>query len=460
MKIEKLFERYQSIISDYQVFVDYLKRPLRRSFRVNTLKANREDILRLLADLNPQKLPFYDDGYTTAERAPLGNHIAHNLGLIYVQEIASMVPVRVLDPKTDEYALDLCASPGSKATQIGQAMRNSGLIVINEMSRSRIAGLAHNIKRCGLINEVLVNVPGQRIGRILPDYFDRILIDAPCSAEGTIRRSRAVLNHWGEKNIERMSKIQKGLIVSGFQALRGGGSMVYSTCTIAPEENEAVVSYLLERFPAADILPVNLPNFKFRSGIIKWRGASYDKRVANCIRILPQDNDCAPFFIGLITKIGFKKPRVEYMGKIEFHGKAVRLLADRFGITPTTTADYALFRDKENILISTSPAYLFRELRPLRRGIELGRIYESEIKPDNDAIQLIGRNASINVYNIKDHELRPFLQGGTIKPDRPSGIDPGFVIVKYRGLPIGIGRYNGQEFKSSIKRARRIPGGY
>src|SRR4030043_15212 len=161
MKIEKLFERYRNIVDDYDSFIDYLNRPLKRSFRLNSLKAKNDDILRLLIDLKAQPLSFYNDGYVTSQRIPLGNHIAHNLGLIYVQEIASMIPVCILDPKSDEYVLDLCASPGSKSTQIAQAMKNSGLLMINEISRSRIAGLVHNVKRCGLLNEVIVNLPGQ-----------------------------------------------------------------------------------------------------------------------------------------------------------------------------------------------------------------------------------------------------------------------------------------------------------
>ncbi len=457
MRIEKLYSRYQKIIDDYDDFIDYLKKPLKKSFRLNTLKAKKNDILRMVIDLKAQPLSFYNDGYTTDQRISLGNHIAHNLGLIYAQEVASMLPVVLLDPKPDEYVLDVCASPGSKSTQIAQAMKNSGFLLINEISRNRIAGLVHNVKRCGLLNEVIINIPGQRLGRVLPDYFDRVLIDAPCSAEGTIRRSKAVLFHWGLKNIKRMSKIQKGLIVSGFNTLRSGGLMVYSTCTIAPEENEVVVNYLLEKHAQADLLPVEFPGFKSRPGISNWEGEHFDKRIKNCVRILPQDNDTAPFFVALISKRGFRRPRTEFLGRVEFYENIPKLLFHRFGIKQDSLRNYALFRDKDMYFLATNQSYLFRELKPIRKGLELGKVYEQDLKPDNDFIQIFGNNASNNVYSIKDHELKGFLKGEIIKTGQHPGLNNGFIIINYKGLPIGIGRYNGRELKSSIKRERRIP---
>ncbi|UCD05635.1 MAG: RsmB/NOP family class I SAM-dependent RNA methyltransferase, partial [candidate division WOR-3 bacterium] len=274
MKMEKLYGRYESIIPDYQNFLQYLKRPLVQSLRVNTLKATHEQVTALLKDLKLRQVPFYKEAYSVLGKYPLGKHIVHNLGLIYVQEVASMIPVIVLDPQPDEFVLDMCAAPGSKTTQIAQMMANRGLLIANEISRKRIRGLIHNIKRCGLINEAVTILGGQKMYRVFDNYFDRILVDAPCSAEGTIRRSKAVLYHWGIKNIKRMSRIQIGLALSAFRALRPGGTMVYSTCTVAPEENEMVVSYLLEKFPEAEVMPVKLRDFKVRPGVTRWQGAT------------------------------------------------------------------------------------------------------------------------------------------------------------------------------------------
>ena len=457
MKIEKLYSRYKTIIPDFRDFMEFIKRPLLQSFRVNTLKAKRDEILLLLKDLKIKSLPFYNNGFLLQEKTRFGNHITHNLGMIYIQEIASMIPVVVLDPKPDEVVLDLCAAPGSKTTQIAQSMGNSGLLVANEINRKRAQGLIHNIKRCGLLNEAVIILRGQRIDKILPDYFDRILIDAPCSAEGTIRKSKAVLYHWGLKNIQRMAKIQKGLIVSGFRALQPGGTMVYSTCTFAPEENEGVVAYLLDRFPEAEIMPITIPNFKIRPGITKWQGETFDKRLKSCARILPQDNDTAPFFIARIIKRGVFKRRIDYMGKIEFEGSAVEHFYRRFGVDPKRFKGYSIFQNKGMSFISTPQVYSFWEVKTIRKGLEFGKIYGQEIKPDNDLIQIFGKKANRNYYEIKEHQLNKFLKGETIRIDSRSGISNGFVIVTYKKMPIAIGKYNGKEIKSEVKRERRIP---
>ncbi len=457
MKIDKLFARYRSIIQDFSRFMGSIESPLVQSFRINTLKIKRDDSLSLLKDLKVRALPFYDDGFILCEKAKLGNHITHTLGLIYVQEVASMIPVIVLEPAPGEVVLDLCAAPGSKTTQIAQLMENTGLLVANEMSRKRIAGLIFNSKRCGLLNEAVISLRGQRIDKVFPEYFDRILIDAPCTAEGTIRRSKAVLYHWGLHNIRRMARIQKGLIVSGFRALRPGGTMVYSTCTIAPEENEAVVAYVLERFPEAELMPISIPHFKIRPGITKWNGESFGKRLESCARILPQDNDTAPFFIAKITKRGVQKQRVGYMGKIEFEGSAVELFDRRFGIEPKQFKGYSIFQSKGLSFISTPQVYSFWEVKAVRRGLEFGKIYGQDIKPDNDFVQIFGKKPLRNFCDIKQWQLKKFLKGETLKIQPQSGLSEGFIIVTYKKLPVAIGRYHGNEIKSAVRRERRIP---
>lgn len=453
--MEKLYARYESIIPDYQDFLEYLKRPLVQSLRVNTLKAKHEEVVVLLRDIKMRQLSFYREGYSVLGKYPLGKHITHNLGLIYGQEVASMIPAVILEPQPGEVILDMCAAPGSKTTQIAQMMDNRGMLVANEVSRKRIRGLIHNIKRCGLINEVVISKSGQKLHRIFDDYFDRILIDAPCSAEGTIRRSKAVLYHWGMKNIQRMSRIQIGLIMSGFRALRPGGTMVYSTCTIAPEENERVVSYLLEKFPEAEVLPVKLHDFKLRPGVTQWQGVSFDRRVERCVRVLPQDNDTAPFFIAKLTKRGVYKPRMEYLGRIETNNMLLDRYSKYFGIAVQKLKQYALFTYRDEDVISTPEVFSFREANAIRKGLEFGRIYGQDIKPDNDFVQLFGSDATKNVIDMKEWEVTRFLKGETLKVGEAVNTGKGFVIIRYHGLPIGVGKYNGSEIRSAIKRERR-----
>jgi NOL1/NOP2/sun family putative RNA methylase len=455
MKMEKLYARYESIIPDYQDFLQYIKRPLVQSLRVNTLKASHEEIVALLRDIKLHRLSFFGDGYSILGKYPLGKHIAHNLGLIYVQEVASMIPVVVLDPQPGEFVLDMCAAPGSKTTQIAQMMVNRGMLIANEISRKRIRGLIHNIKRCGLINEAVISMSGQKLHRIFDDYFDRILIDAPCSAEGTIRKSKAVLYHWGIKNIKRMSRVQIGLVMSGFRALRPGGTMVYSTCTIAPEENEMVVSYLLEKFPEAEILPVQLRDFKVRAGVTRWQGTTFDRRVELCARVLPQDNDTAPFFIARLTKRGVYRPRMEYLGKIETNNMLLNSFSEQFGIVGDRLKQHALFKHRNDDFISTREVFTFREAAAIRKGLEFGRIYGRDLKPDNDFVQLFGADAVRNVIDMKEWQVTRFLKGETVEVKDVPNTGKGFVIIRYNGLPVGVGKYNESEVRSAIKRERR-----
>ncbi|MEO0142741.1 MAG: RsmB/NOP family class I SAM-dependent RNA methyltransferase, partial [candidate division WOR-3 bacterium] len=382
----------------------------------------------------------------------IGNNFTHQLGLIYVQEVASMIPAVVLDPKPEDVVLDLCAAPGSKTTQIAQMMENKGLIVANEIDYKRLSSLIYNVKKCGLLNEVLISMPGEKIGEVLPNYFDKILLDAPCSAEGTIRRSKKVLYHWGTKNIQKMSHIQKGLIVSAFRSLKPGGVMVYSTCTIAPEENEGVIDYLLKKFPEAEILPINIPHFKFREGIDSWEKKHFDIRVKNCIRILPQDNDTAPFFIARITKRGVPKLRPGYHGKIEYQNKVIELFSRQYDIANSRFNGYAVFQRQDKYFISTPEAYAFIEISGIRKGLEIGRIYGTNLKPDNDFVQIFGLGAKKNVLEVKEWELKKILHGESIR--RQNGFDE-FVMITYKNLPMSVGHANKDEIKSTVKRSRR-----
>lgn len=452
MKIEQLFRRYASVIPDFQDFLASLQVPLKPSFRFNQLKAPAEETARLLQPIRIQPLPYYADGFTVLDPVALGNHFTHQLGLIYGQEASSMMPVLSLAPQPGEIALDLCAAPGSKTTQIAQLMENRGLLVANEVNARRRVSLLQNLKRCGVINAVVIGQRGERIGRYLPDYFDRVLIDAPCSAEGTIRKSRAVLHHWGLKNIERMAWIQKALLVSGFQALKPGGVLIYSTCTVAPEENEGVVDYLLKKQPAADLLDIELPGFRVRRGLRTWDGQIFDVRVEKCSRILPQDNDTAPFFFCRITKQGAAGSGPARPRRIEFNREALQMLNRQFGIAPADLEELAVFLEGEMINIATPEAFAFDQFKTLRRGMELGCVYAHEIKPDNDFVQIFGGRARRNVCPVTTDELHKYLRGERLHKKT----EPGFVIISYEGRPIGIGRANGREIKSAVQRQRRI----
>ncbi len=302
---EKFEEHYKKILGkEYEKFMEYSLSYIRKAIRVNTLKATVKDIKNRLKDrwiLTP--IPWCNEGfwieYKDGKRFDIGNLKEHMLGYIYIQEAASMIPPVVLDPKPNETVLDMCSAPGSKATQMSAMMQNKGILVSNDVSGDRIKALGINIQRGGCTNVVITKMHGESIQQ----EFDRILVDAPCSGVGTIRKSLKILKMWSFGLVEKMSRIQKILIQRAFTILKPGGVMVYSTCTLEPEENEGVVSFLLEKFPEAKLENIELP-IKRANPITELNGKKYHPDVSKCLRIHPYHNDTEGFFVARIRKSG------------------------------------------------------------------------------------------------------------------------------------------------------------
>jgi NOL1/NOP2/sun family putative RNA methylase len=247
-----------------------------------------------------------ENGLAALEPGELGRALEHLLGYYYIQELSSVLPLIAMGLKKDERFLDLCAAPGSKTTQAGALMKNSGFIIANESSMGRMRILASNLERCGVTNVFITRKDGRDLceGLRRKDFqFDKILVDAPCSGEGTLRSSPKTYVMWNIKSIKSLSKLQKKLFAKAFLCLKVGGEMVYSTCTHAPEENEAVVSAMLEEFKdKIEILDFDLP-IKTREGLVEWDGEKYDERVKLCKRVYPQDNNTEGFFISKFRRV-------------------------------------------------------------------------------------------------------------------------------------------------------------
>ena len=299
---DKFIERY-SQLTDWELFKKYSLAFLRRSIRVNTLKGNVAEVKKDIEakGWKLKQIPWCKEGFWIEhpDRRDVGNLLEHHLGKVYVQEAASMIPPLVLQPKPGDIILDMCAAPGSKTTQMGAMMKNEGLIVANDYKGQRLQSLGINLQRSGLTNVVVSLMHGKRFHGF---EFDKILVDAPCSGTGTIRKSLKTISIWNPNMITKMARQQKELAQRGFENLKVGGEMVYSTCSLEPEENEGVVSYLLETFENAEIVKVKLPGLKLAKAIMEFNGKTYDPRVKDTMRIWPQDNDTEGFFVAKIIK--------------------------------------------------------------------------------------------------------------------------------------------------------------
>ncbi|MGB2983888.1 MAG: RsmB/NOP family class I SAM-dependent RNA methyltransferase [Candidatus Bipolaricaulia bacterium] len=294
----ELVPRYRGIIQHWNLFAETCDLPLPTSIRANTLRASRADVADRLRDAGIGVEDVSWNGTLMQVDRPVGRRIEHWLGLFYIQEATQTVPVLVLDPQPGETVLDLCAAPGGKTSQAAALMHNRGHLVANEPSGRRQQALLANLNRIGALNVTVTEYRGESFP--LGAQFDRVLVDAPCSAEGTLRKNRSVRNGGTASAIRRLSGLQKRLIVRAFDLVRPGGRLVYSTCTFAPEENEGVVAHLL-RERSAVILPTALP-FSAAPGILEWERETFPSEIAACSRIYPHHLDSGGGFIAHVER--------------------------------------------------------------------------------------------------------------------------------------------------------------
>ncbi|NJE61359.1 tRNA (cytosine(49)-C(5))-methyltransferase [Thermococcus sp. 21S7] len=294
------YERY-SMLEDTDEFWEFIIRPLRQSIRVNTLKAPLDVVVeRLEEEFELEPVPWVREGFFI-NVDNLAKVPEHGLGLIFGQEASSMIPPVVLDPKPGELVLDVAAAPGSKTGQIAQYMENKGCIIANDPKLSRANVLIANLNRMGVLIARVTTKDGVYFARF-EKAFDRVLLDAPCSSVGMIRKSPKFLESWRLRGVIKYMKVQKRLILAAYQALRPGGTLVYSTCTIDPLENEEVVDYLLRKTDAR-LERINLP-VKTSEPVLEWEGKTYSEELRKALRIHPSDNDTEAFFIAKIAKPG------------------------------------------------------------------------------------------------------------------------------------------------------------
>lgn len=278
-----------------------MTKPLPKSFRINTLKATAETVVPRFAEygIAINQTPWYTDAYISDNPA-LGSTLEHFLGAIYIQELTSMLPPLLVRDELRNVAvvLDACAAPGSKTTQLSALMNNRGTIVANDVEYERIRPLKFNLERSGTLNTVVTNYDLRSFPQM---FFDVILLDAPCSSEGIFRKNPRQMVNWSFRRVPPSAHRQKQLILKTFDLLAPGGVMVYSTCTFAPEENEAVIDHLLKERPA-ELEPIDIPHFRLTPGITNWDNQTFDERTQLTVRVLPHHNDTGGFFLARIRK--------------------------------------------------------------------------------------------------------------------------------------------------------------
>ena len=306
----EVLARYEPLVDDFAAFRAACERPLPSVVRVNTIKTTVERARETLGGAGVATEPCWHDELLALPDAQPGRNWPYVHGWLHGQEEVSAVPAAVLDPAPGDRVWDACAAPGSKTTQLAALMDDRGTLVATDNNLGRISALRSNAERLGVTNVAITHEdarnhslrPFAADDRTEAVEYDAALVDVPCSCEGTVRKNPDTLDEWTLSHVEGIAGVQKGILRRAVQATRPGGTVVYSTCTFAPEENEAVLDHVLAEEPC-EVGEFDLP-LAHAPGVTEWEDESYDPAVANAGRIYPHHNDTGGFFCAKIEVTG------------------------------------------------------------------------------------------------------------------------------------------------------------
>jgi 16S rRNA (cytosine1407-C5)-methyltransferase len=392
----------------------------------------------------------------------VGKTIEHISGLYYIQSLSSMLPPLVLNPAENDIVLDMCAAPGSKTTELGELMHNHGTLISNEIQNDRVRMLVYNIERMNLVNTGILHYKGELLSKIYADYFDKILVDAPCSGLGIIQKKGEVSNWWSKDRAERLGELQFKLLTAAVKMVRPGGEIVYSTCTLTVEENEMVLDKLLGKYPV-EVMEIDLP-FKSNDGIVSYTGVNLNPSLKKARRILPWEVNSEGFFLIKLKKNGKTTPPDQIVSRkqeIRFLNPESKELVHKldklsaiFGITAETFSKYQYYFKKNDIYFAVKE---WQDVNPgmfERIGTKLGTLdRNNEIVLHTNAAQILSDSISSSIYYLENqNELKIYLEGGSIKKDIGKY---GQYVIKYNELLLGTAVISKDGIKSRFPRSKR-----
>jgi len=448
----------------YKQYVNYIATNPNYYVRLNRYD-NSEELISSLKNygIKLQKIPFVPFGYKILEGSDvIGKTLEFALGKYYIQSLSSMIPALILSPKKEDVTLDLCAAPGSKSTQLSEIMENKGTLCANEISINRLKSLVHNFDKINAVNAGTIQHKGEMLSKVFENHFDKILVDAPCSALGIVQKKGEVSNWWNTNQVSKIAQMQLKLLISAIKMAKVGGEIVYSTCTLTIEENEFVISKALEKYPV-EILDIELPVVS-HPGICEYENFNLDKRVEKCRRIIPWEINSEGFFIAKLKKVA----KTETTTKFNIINSNIKLLNSknkeiknyllninqRFGIPLDVLSDYKYLLKGKDIFFVNSNWNSTKLSVFVRIGIKFGNIDKRDFAHiHTQAAQHFSNHISKNVieiYNIAD--LKTYFSGGVIKL---SACSKGQVIVKYKNYTLGTGVCSESGIKSQFPRALR-----
>lgn len=423
--------RIRTQIDDAEAFLRALEEPAPRSGRVNPARLSRDALAAELGvALSP--VPWCTDSFVLPADVTLGSHPLHSAGVFYLQEPSAALPVEVLDPQPGERVLDLCAAPGGKTTQIAAKLGPTGFVVANDVSVKRARALVGNLDRWGAATVVTATTP-ERLAERGAGGFDRVLVDAPCSGEGLFRRDPRAVAHWSPEHVTGSASRQHEILAVAAELVTAGGVVVYSTCTFAPEENEAVVDAFLGAHPGWSLEPV-----------APVAGVTVDP-VGGTARIWPHRAPGEGQFVARLR------------APAEHHGRSrgsmrrdSRAGGGHAAAPPDAIASWREFSARHldgyeppgtlvlagDTLHATSPGLDTAGLPVLRPGLPLGRVRPGRFEPTAALAHALDPVATVPRIELRDDDLAAYVQGNAV----PGVEAEGWVVVRTAGCALGWGR--------------------
>ena len=398
--------------------------------RVNTLKMPVDEFYnKKLYELSPVKWCKEGFYYNGANVRPSKNPYYY-AGLYYLQEPSAMSTGAVADVKPGERVLDICAAPGGKSTQVGARLKGDGILVTNDISTSRTKALLKNVELFGLTNAVVLNETPDKIANRFTDFFDKVIIDAPCSGEGMFRKDPDIIKAWNKKMIDFCLSAQYEILEACARAVCVGGYIVYSTCTFNPDENERQIEAFLQRHPEFELCDIP-EEFGLDHGRPEWT-KSGDKKFEKCGRLWPHKISGEGHFVAKIVKTSGKE-RTDYNGhennKIDGFEYFEQFLNDNIsGID--FNGDFETFGEKLYMLPKNLPS--FNGIRVVRNGWYLGDIKKKRFEPSQAfAMGLKKENVKLT-EELKDYDTAvKYLKGETLETELEKD---GWVLVNFRSV--------------------------
>ncbi len=451
-------------------FSEFIDKEPSQYIRVNRLRNTPDNLSAILKndyEILSEKVKNMGFALKLSGRTDLtGKTIEHIIGEYYMQGLSSMIPPVILNPASGDKVLDLCAAPGSKTTGIAEMMNNQGTLIANEIAMDRTMALVYNLDRMNIINTGVLHFKGEMLSKIYDNYFDKILVDAPCSGLGILQKKEEVNDWWSEERVKNLGELQLKLLVTAIKMIRTGGEIVYSTCTLTPEENEGVISKVMEKYPV-ELEEITLPVIS-HDGFTSFSNVRFNPQLKKARRILPWEADTDGFFIAKLRKTDATRSLEPFplkQGEFKFiraSSKEIKQqmtgLAQRFGISPDLLSGFRYHLRKKDIYFTSEE---WDDDNPgifERIGTRFGVIdKKNEITLHSQAAQILQKHISENIFNIDEKDqLKKYLEGGIIKIDLP----PGQYVVRYKKYILGTAVSTKDGLKSRFPRAKRTQGIY